>query len=150
MICLRRDMSRSATPLLLISLEISDTLFLSAVFCASDDEPFSQTTSPRRPRVLRRQRAHQDRLHHEVVDAARRRVEIARQLTQPGHRPTVAGRVRSQVARRYQVLVAAAVGRRAVPHFHLLVVERVRHSNERRSIAMIVSRRDGSDDSLMT
>ena len=31
MICLRRDMSRSATPLLLISLEISDTLFLSAV-----------------------------------------------------------------------------------------------------------------------
>jgi len=31
MICLRRDKSRSATPLLLISLEISDTLFLSAV-----------------------------------------------------------------------------------------------------------------------
>jgi len=32
MVCLRRDKSRSATPLLLISLEISDTLFLSAVF----------------------------------------------------------------------------------------------------------------------
>jgi len=31
MICLRHDKSRSATPLLLISLEISDTLFLSAV-----------------------------------------------------------------------------------------------------------------------
>jgi len=31
MICLRRDRSNSATPLLLISLEISDTLFLTAV-----------------------------------------------------------------------------------------------------------------------
>jgi len=31
MICLRHDKSRSATPLLLISLEISDTLFLSVV-----------------------------------------------------------------------------------------------------------------------
>jgi len=31
MICLRQDKSNSATPLLLISLEISDTLFLSAV-----------------------------------------------------------------------------------------------------------------------
>ena len=31
MICLRRDKSHSATPLLLISLEMSDTLFLSAV-----------------------------------------------------------------------------------------------------------------------
>ena len=31
MICLRHDKSHSATPLLLISLEISDTLFLSAV-----------------------------------------------------------------------------------------------------------------------
>lgn len=32
MVCLRRDKSRSATPLLLISLELTDTLFLSAVF----------------------------------------------------------------------------------------------------------------------
>jgi len=31
MICLRRDKSHSATPLLLISLEMSDTLFLSVV-----------------------------------------------------------------------------------------------------------------------
>jgi len=31
MICLRHDKSHSATPLLLISLEMSDTLFLSAV-----------------------------------------------------------------------------------------------------------------------
>jgi len=36
------------------------------------------------------QRAHQNRLHHEVVDAARRRVERPRQLTQTAHWSTAA------------------------------------------------------------
>jgi len=47
MVCLRRDKSRSATPLLLISLEISDTLFLSAVFVVRVISSFQVCTTSR-------------------------------------------------------------------------------------------------------